>query len=116
MSREITDTSNKYAEQEIPDGTRTFTVTEVVKRYGKKGGEFFIWKVSYQGGTGEQVLMPSMMTELLRVLGCTEIEPNKFDWDTNEQVGKTFSAEVSHKPDAKDATKMRQHMGGFLPF
>jgi hypothetical protein len=56
-----------------------------------------------------------MMAGLLRVLGCTETEPNKFDWDTTEQDGKAFWATVSHKPDAKDATKIRQHMGEFKP-
>jgi hypothetical protein len=116
MSVEITDTVNKYANQELPDGTRTYKVVEVTKKYGKNGGEFFIWKLAYEGGVGEQVLLPNMMGELLRVLKCEETEPNKFRWDTNEQSDKTFTATVSHKPDAKDASKIRQHMGEFAPF
>lgn len=117
MSREITDTTNKYANQEIPDGTRTFKVLGVEKKYSGKGGEFFIWKLEYDNGKiGEQVLLPNMMGELLRVLKCEETETNKFDWDTNEQADKSFTASVSHKPDAKDATKIRQHMGDFSPF
>lgn len=113
MSREITDTTNKFANQDIPDGAQMFKVLGVDKKYGKNGGEFFIWKLGYEGGTGEQVLLPNMMAGLLRVLGCTETEPNKFDWDTNEQNDKLFTATVSHKPDAKDASKIRQHMGDF---
>jgi hypothetical protein len=116
MSVEVTDTTNKYANQEIPDGTRTFRVISVEKRYGKKGGEFFIWKLAYEGGEGEQVLLPNMMGELLRVLKCTETEKNKFQWDTNEQGDKSFTATVSHKVDQQDATKIRQHMGDFAPF
>lgn len=116
MSHEITDTSNKYPNQDIPDGSRTFTVVSVEKKYGGKGGEYFVWKVSFDGGVGEQILMPNMMAELLRVLGCTETDKGKFDWDTNEQADKTFVASVSHKADPKDASKIRQHMGGFLPF
>lgn len=113
MSREITDTTNKYANQEISDGKWIFKVKEVNKKYGKNGGEFFIWKVEYQDGEGEQVLLPNMMAGLLRVLGCTETEPNKFDWDTNEQTGKAFWGTVSHKPDLKDPKIIRQHMGEF---
>lgn len=113
MSIEVTDTTNKYANQDLPDGARIFKVLGVEKKYGKQGGEFFIWKLAYDGGTGEQVLLPNMMSGLLRAIGCDEIEPNKFQWDTNEQGGKLFSATVSHKPDAKDATKIRQHMSEF---
>lgn len=114
MSREITDTTNKYANQELPDGKQMFKVLGVDKKYGKKNGaEFFIWKLAYESGTGEQVLLPNMMAGLLRALGCTETESNKFDWDTNEQTDKLFTATVSHKPDDKDATKIRQHMGEF---
>lgn len=113
MSREITDTTNKYANQEIPDGARIYKVLGVEKKFGKNGGEFFIWKLAYDGGVGEQVLLPNMMGALLRAIGCTETEPNKFDWDTNDQDGKAFSATVSHKPDIKDPTKIRQHMSEF---
>jgi hypothetical protein len=116
VSHEITDTNSKFPNQDIPDGTRTFTVMEVTKKYGKNGGEFFVWKLSYEGGVGEQVMLPNMMGELLRVLKCEETEKNKFDWDTMEQVDKTFSATVSHKPDVKDSKIIRQHMSGFLPF
>lgn len=114
MSREITDTTNKYVDQDIPDGRRRFIVAgPVEKKYGKQGGEFFIWKVQWEGGIGQQVFLPNMMGGLLKVLGCQEIEPNKYDWDTNEQEGKAFYATVKHKPDKKDATKIRQHMGDF---
>lgn len=118
MSREITDTNAKFRNYDIKDGQHVFKVLEVRKQYGKKGGEFFIWKLEYgdEGSVGEQGFLPNMMGELLKTLNCTEIEPNKFDWDTNEQVGKSFSATVSHKPDAQDATRIRQHMSGFLPF
>lgn len=112
--REITDTTNKYADQEIPDGARIFRVVSIEKRYGKStGAEFFVWRLAYEGGEGEQILMPNMMGPLLRVLGCKETEPNKFDWDTTEQTDKAFSATVSRKPDRKDPTKMRQIMSEF---
>lgn len=113
MSIEITDTVNKYANKELPDGARIFKVQGVEKKYGQKGGEFFIWKLAYDGGEGEQVLLPNMMSGLLRAIGCEEIEPNKFRWDTLAQDGKVFSATVSHKPDQKDPTKVRQHMSEF---
>lgn len=111
MSHEVTDTSNKYANQALPEGRRKFIVAgPVEKKYGKKGGEFFIWKLQFDGGIGEQVLLPNMMGPLLRVLGCSESEPNKFDWDTNEQEGKAFMATVKLVPDAKDPKVVRQHL------
>jgi hypothetical protein len=113
MSVEMTDTANKYANKDLPDGTGLFRVNGVEKKYGKNGGEFFIWKLQFKGGEGEQVLLPNMMSGLLKVLGCEEVEPNKFRWDTNEQDGKTFEATVSRKPDLKDPNKIRQHMGDF---
>jgi len=115
MSREITDTNNKYANQELPDGRNCFKIESIEKKYGKNGGEFFIWKLKHDKGEGEQVLLPNMMGGLLRALGCTETEPNKFDWDTFEQSGKCFLATVSHKPDQKDPSKIRQHMSEFAP-
>ncbi len=111
MSREITSTFNKFANQELPDGKREFMVIgDVVKKYGKSGAEFFVLTVQYDGGLGQQMFMPNMMGPLLRALGCTEVEPNSFDWDTTEQVGKRFVATISHQPDKKDPTKIRQHM------
>lgn len=114
MSHERTDTTNKYANQAIPEGRRKFIVAgPVVKKYGGKGGEFFIWKLQFDGGIGEQVLLPNMMAELLRVLGCDEPEPNLFDWDTNEQEGKAFMATVKLVADKKDPKIVRQHMSEY---
>lgn len=116
MSREITDTTNKFVNYDIPDGQHLFKILEV---RNMQGGRFFIWKLEYggeEGLVGEQLLLPNMMGELLKTLNCTEIEPNKYDWNTEDQVGKSFSATVSHKPDRKDPTKIRQHMSGYLPF
>lgn len=109
--RETTDTSPRFANEDIPDGPNQFQVISVEKFYGKV--EFFIWKLKFMGGEGKQVLLPNMMAPLLRVLRCTETEPNKFDWDTDQQAGKSFKATVSHAPDKKDASKIRQHMTDF---
>ena len=111
MTRENTDTTNLYPDKNLPDGRNAFKVLGIEKKYGKS--EFFVWKLSHSKGEGEQVLMPNMMGPLLRVLKCVEMEPNKFDWDTDEQAGKVFLATVSHAPDKKDASKIRQHMGEF---
>lgn len=114
MSREITDTKNKYANQELPEGRRRFVVAAPVeKKYGKKGGEFFVWTLQHEGGLGQQILLPNMMGELLRTLGCDEPEPNKFDWDTNEQEGKAFIATIKLVPDKNDSKIVRQHMSEY---
>lgn len=113
MSREITNTASRFENQDLPDGRNCFRVLGVEKKYGKKGGEFFVWKLQHAKGTGEQVMLPNMMGGLLRVLGCDEVEPNKFDWDTMEQTDKLFMATVSHKPDKENPSTIRQHMGTF---
>lgn len=114
MSHEITNTLNKFANQELPEGRHKFIVAgPVVKKYGGKGGEFFIWKLQYDGGIGEQVLLPNMMGELLRVLECQETEPNIFDWDTADQEGKVFMATIKLAPDKKDPKVIRQHMSEY---
>lgn len=113
MSREITITKGKFGEP-LPEGRRRFVVAgPVEKKYGKKGGEFFVWKLQYEGGIGEQVLLPNMMGGLLRVLGCEETEPDKYDWDTNEQEGKAFIATVKLVPDRDDPKIVRRHMGEY---
>lgn len=115
MSREMTDTTNKYQNQDLPDGRTAFRVVSVEKRYGKNNSEFFVWKLKHEKGEGDQLLMANMMAGLLRALKCDEVEPNKFDWDTFEQSGKAFLATVSHKPDDKNPTIIRQHMSEFAP-
>lgn len=116
MSREITFTKSRFANQELPDGRTAFRVLSVDKKYGKKNNaEFFVWKLQHDKGEGEQLLMPNMMGGLLRVLKCTEVEPDKFDWDTFDQINKVFLATVSHKPDEQNSSVIRQHMGEFAP-
>lgn len=115
MSRETTDTSNNFSNKDIADGTYTFNVLKVVKMFGgeKKDRPFYIWEVEYADHRGEQVLMPNMMGELFRILGCKETTPNKFDWDTDDVVNMKFTATVSHSPDKKDPSKIRQEMREF---
>jgi hypothetical protein len=115
MSRELTDTNSKFSGKDIPDGSHQFKVVSVSKKYGgaNKDRAFFVWVLGYEGQTGEQVLMPNMMGDLLRILGCKETEPNKFDWDTEDVIYSQFVAVVSHEPDKKDPTKMRQQMKDF---
>ena len=104
--REMTDTANLG---DLPDGPGLFKVVSVEKFYGKS--EFFVWQLAYEKGQGKQVLLPNMMGPLLRILGCDEVEPNKFDWETELQANKMFKATVSHAPDKNGV--MRQRMGDF---
>lgn len=115
MPREITSTASKYESAPLPEGRRAFIVAAPPeKKYGKNtGSEYFKWKFQYDGGVGEQIMLPNMMAGLLRALECQEIEPNKFDWETEAVEGKCVIASVSISPDKKDPTKMRQHMSEF---
>lgn len=100
----------------LPDGEREFRVERIARK--EKGTVvLYIWELSFDGAgereVGEQVLLPSMMGELLRVLGCEEVTPNKFNWDRDLMPGKVFIATVSREPDKKDPSKIRQQMKGF---
>ncbi len=115
MSREQTDTNDSYPDKDIPDGTYEFKVLNVTKKMGgaNKDKPFYVWKLEYEGVKGEQVLMPNMMGGLLKALGCMETAPGKFDWDTELVANQVFSAKVTHAPDKKDPSKMRQQMSDF---
>ncbi len=111
--REEIDTNSSYPDRDIPDGTYTFKVLSIDKKFGgpKKDKPFYVWNLRYEGIDAEQVLMPNLMGDLLKILGCTETSPGKFDWDREALEGKEFDATVSHAPDKKG--KMRQNMGDF---
>lgn len=117
MARETTDASPNYGNKEIEDGSWDFTIKKItVKMVGpNKDTKSYILKVSYEKGDGEQMLLPSMIGPLLRLLGAKETQPNIFDWDTEDYDGQKFNATVSHEEDKKDPSKMRQKMGKFQP-
>ena len=111
MSREITDTTPKYDNQDLPDGRFEFMIIgDIVKKYGKNGGEFFVVTLQHASGIGQHLFMTSMLGPLLRAIDIPETEKNKFDWDTTEQASKKFIATISHVPEKKDPSKIRQHM------
>jgi len=111
MSREITDTTPKYDNQDLPDGRMEFMIIgDIEKKYGRNGGEYFIATLQYSSGIGKHLFMTSMLGPLLRAIGIPETEKNKFDWDTTEQAGKKFIATISHAPDKKDPAIVRQNM------
>ena len=117
MTMESTDTNGMYPDKNISDGKHTFTIKKVV---GKPlGGAYgYVWTLEEEGKTYEQVLFGNMMGGLLKVLGCSETSPGKYEWDTDAVTGKTFSTKVSHSPDKKNPSKMRQQMTDFdeIPF
>jgi len=112
---ETIDTRGQF-DTALPDGEREFRVEKIMRR--EKGPTImYIWQLSFEGEeereSGEQVLLLNMMGDLLRVLGCKETSPKKFDWDRDLLPGTFFIATVSHEPDKKDPTKIRQQMTGF---
>jgi len=113
---ETIDTRGKY-DTALPDGEREFRV-EKISRKEKGETVFYIWQVSFDGEggereVGEQVFLPNMMGDLLRILGCEETAPKRFKWDKETLPGAYFIATVSHDPDKKDPSKIRQNMTGF---
>lgn len=110
MSREYTDTNSNFDNEPLPDGRQTFKVVSV-RKHIKGENKMFFWTLAYKDGEGTQLLLPNMMGELLRVLGCTETKKNEFDWDTDIVQGQCFDATVSHGVDKKGV--MRQNMSEF---
>lgn len=113
--QETIDTRGQF-DTSIPNGEREFRVEEV-RRLEKGATILYVWRLSFgengETAEGEQVLLPSMMGDLLRVLGCDEIAPKKFNWDRELMVGKYFIGTVSHDPDKKKPEVIRQNMTGF---
>lgn len=110
MSRESTDTNSDFANEPIEDGRKTFKVISV-RKHMKGDTKMYFWELEYEGNQGTQLLLPSMMGDLLRVLGCTETKKNEFDWETELMEGKSFEATVVHAVDKKGV--MRQNMSEF---
>lgn len=109
---ETIDTSSQFPDRDIPDGTYTFRI-EGIDRKEKGTTVMYIFKLFYEGIHTEQLLLPSMMGPLLRILGCKETEKGKFKWDKDLLTGQSFVATVVHERDKKDATKIRQQMRDF---
>jgi len=99
---EIIDTSSKYPDKEIPDGTYTFEVGVATKKdiSGKTGYE---WNLEYDGKTVQVLMWPNQMGPLLRLLGVKEQEPNKFVFDSMAVEGKEFKA-TAYKTQSKGKT------------
>ena len=109
MIQEI-DTTNKFA-SELPDGENVFTITGIERFYSP--ADFWVFSLSYAGGNGQQTFFANMLGPLLRILGCEEFAPNKFRWDPDLEINKSFRATISHAPDKKNPEKIRQHISNF---
>lgn len=106
MLEEI-DTTNKF--EPLPDGPGVFQIVKIEKFFSP--AEFWAFSLKHAKGEGSQTFFANMLGPLLRVLGCEELEPNRFRWDSDLQVNKFFKATVSHALDKKGIE--RQHMKAF---
>lgn len=111
MSLEETDTTNTYEREPIPDGEHTFEIASV-RRIEKVPG-LYEWQLETEGNSYQQNMFANEMGDLLRLLGCNEVSKNKFQWDTVMVEGRSFKATVSHVPDKKDPSIIRQKMTNF---
>ena len=94
----------------IPEGTRRFIVNGEVKQKPIANGTLYLVPLQFDEGIGEQAFFANTIGTLLRTLGCTEIAPDDFEWDTAELEGRAFNAIVTHVADKKDHTKIRSQM------
>jgi hypothetical protein len=111
MSLEETDTTG-FEKTPIPDGEHTFKIVFVGRVEKVKG--LYEWELEAKDGEVYQHNMfANEMGDLLRLLDCKETSKNKFTWDTVLVEGRMFTATVSHVPDKKDSSIIRQKLTGF---
>ena len=106
--RETTDTA-KF--EMMPEGHYIFTISKVPEKLKSQATQKIYYKFEFetvvQGKIKKhiEVFMPWLASELLKALGATEIEPNKFEWDREAVMGKEIEADLVHELDRKDPNK-----------
>lgn len=117
MTQESTDTNSQFND-DIPDGTYDFQVEKVYAKdiKGKKGYEWHLDYVNAEGvdQSGKVLTWPNQIGPLLKVLGCKETDPGKYQWETELMEGKTFKATIVHEK-AKKSDKVYCNIKDFQP-
>lgn len=111
MIEEI-DTNNNFDSKKIPDGNKTFRVTNF-----KKHQNLYIFTLSYDGTEGEQTFFGNQMADFLKCMGCKESSKGVYIFDSDKVLGGSFTATVYQEADKKSG-KMYQRMKDFdeIPF
>jgi hypothetical protein len=99
--KQTTDTNSNFL---VPESNYEAMINKIVRKEIK---EFIIYEWHFEALVNEKPfyfkigMFSSQMADLLRALGCTEVSKGKFDWDDEEQIGKTISFTVAHVADKK---------------
>jgi hypothetical protein len=99
--KQTTDTNSGFL---VPESNYEAMITKIVRKEIK---EFIIYEWHFEALVNEKPfyfkigMFSSQMADLLRALGCNEVSKGKFDWDDEEQVGKTLSFNLTHVADKK---------------
>lgn len=98
----------------------TFTVTEAAtKGKTQKGKYYYLFRftANIDGRLRKytEAMMVWMSGDILRALGCSEIEKGVFDWDKAEIVGRQLVADIVHEADFKDPAKMVARLKSIRP-
>jgi hypothetical protein len=86
----------------IKEGVHQFEIVTAPAPVVVKGFDKMEFEFQIMGGMDKPFKMSffdNQMTDLLRALGCNEIEAGVFDWDVMDVFGKQFSAEVYYEAD-----------------
>lgn len=96
----ITDTRSKQMEA----GKYHFEVVAMPVQVA--AGDFLKWQFEFRvvGSNDKPIKMSyfdNQVGELLRAVGCKEVEPEIFDWEPEQVYGRLFEAELFYEEDAK---------------
>lgn len=94
----------------IEEGRYLFTVKEAPEKFRTQTGKIrFSFEFGYEHKgemrTYKESFMAWAIGNLLRGLECKEVEPNIFDWELTEVVGKQVYATIEYQPDKNDTNK-----------
>lgn len=105
----------------FPEGKNyEFIVTEPAeKRKTPKGKYYYIFRfktlVDGRPRKYTEAVMTWMAGDLLKALGCEEVQKGVFDWDKAEIVNRQVVADIVHEPDKNDPTTVRAKMRNIRP-
>jgi hypothetical protein len=92
-----------------PEGEYDFRVNKVLKMKDDSGRSTYPWEfetfINGELVTHKERFFPSQLAPLLRALGCTEVEPDVFEWEKDEQIGKKIKARIIHEENKKTGKK-----------
>lgn len=89
----------------VPEGHVVAMITNVKEKEIPGGYIVYEWAFECEEGDKAKYFSMSMfssqMSDLLRVLGATEVTKNRFEWSSEDVIGNTIEFNIVHAADKK---------------